>query len=132
MISKESLLSTVLFAFSVLIYLPCFVLHLLAPVGQIRRYLWMIAAGLCLSASGCLFRQSYIDHHEDQLLSYDQAGVESTQEEYRASVLVNGQYSARTVKAGTDLNDAQLKRVADQSDYNEYRSASGQSSAPRP
>jgi len=92
----------------------------------------IIAFGLCLSASGCLFRQANIDRHEDHLLSYDQADVRSTQEDYRASVIENGQYSARTVKAETDLNDAQHKLVTDRREYDEYLSASGQSTEPHP
>jgi hypothetical protein len=89
--------------------------------------LWMTAAIMCLLLSGCLFRQANIDNHEDHLLSYDQTEVESAEQAYRASVLVNGQYSAQTVQAGTDQKDAQHKLVTDQRGYDEYRSASGQS-----
>ena len=93
---------------------------------------WLTAVGLCLclSASGCLFRQSHIDSDEEHLLSADHAAVDSTQQTYRASIVENGQDSGRTLKACTELNDAQHKLETDQGDYDRYLSASGQSKEP--
>jgi hypothetical protein len=89
--------------------------------------LWITAAILCLLMSGCMFRQANIDGHEDHLLSYDRSDVDSTQKVYRDSVLANGQYSSESEKAGSDMKDAQHKLDIDQRDYDQYRSASGQS-----
>jgi len=120
----------VYFFLSALIYLPCFMIRLLPPGRQIRKYRWMIAAGLCLAASGCLFRRAAIDGHENRLISFDEAQVDTTRQGYQASVIENGLYSARTVQAGTDMNDAQQKLSTDQRDYDQYLSASGQTPVP--
>lgn len=92
--------------------------------------LWITAAILCLLMSGCMFRQANIDAHEDHILSYDQGDVDSTQKVYRASVLANGQHSPEAEAAGGNMKDAQHKLDLDQRDYDQYRSASGQSEAP--
>jgi len=92
----------------------------------------ILAVGLCLSASGCMFQKANINNHEERLLSYDRADVTNTQDAYRASVVQNGAYSARTVQAMTDVNQAQHKLSTDQRDFRDYLSASGQTTEPEP
>jgi len=77
-----------------------------------------------------MFRQLNIDNHEDRLISFDQAQVKSTQQDYRDSVYENGLYSAQTVQAGTNMSSAENKLLSDQRDYDQYLSASGQSTVP--
>src|ERR1700690_3816876 len=92
-----------------------------------RIYRWSLTFGLLLMASGCSFRQSYINGQENHLISNDHADVDSSQEGYRASVQDSGLDSERSMKARSDLNDARQKLTTDQRQYDDYRSASGQS-----
>ena len=80
--------------------------------------------------SGCMFQKANINGHEDHLITFDQAQVTSTQQDYHNSVLNNGLYSAQTVGAESDMTRAQHKLDIDERDYDQYRSASGQDSVP--
>jgi hypothetical protein len=91
----------------------------------------IIFAGFCIFASGCSYRQAYINDQEEHLMSDDKAEVFSTQDTYDASVLASGLYSGETKTAGTDLFDAKRKLEIDQRQFDNYMSASGQSSVPR-
>jgi len=92
---------------------------------------WIFAVALCLLATGCSYRQAYIDGQEDHQLSNDHAGVDSAEQEVRSSLNESGPDSERTMNARTDFDDAQRKVIRDQRQYDNYLSASGQSSVPR-
>ena len=96
-----------------------------------RSVPWIFAAGLCLGVSGCAFRQGYIDNQEDALLSNDHAAVSRGQRTYDTSVIENGLYSGQTKAAATELDDTRHKLVIDQRQFDDYKSASGQSAESR-
>jgi hypothetical protein len=114
------------------------------------RVLLSLFAGLSLLPGGCMFRQTSINRQQGQLLTEDRAEVDSTRRIYQASILAaghpeggpdgafapHGYYYGSNLGTGSqaeknafdNMDSAQRKLTVDQRQFDDYRSASGQSS----
>ena len=84
-----------------------------------------------LVQGGCMFRQAGINQKMEQQLATDRADVKSSEQEVHASVLESGRLSDETRTATHNRDRAQRQLEIDQRQFDNYKSASGQSHEPR-
>src|ERR1035438_7017052 len=94
-------------------------------------YRSILFASLGLLPAGCMFSRTGIDRQMNQQLTNDRAEVNTTREDYHDSVLESGLYSGESKTALDNMGSAQRKLAVDRKQFDDYNSASGQSSVPR-
>ena len=86
---------------------------------------------IALIQGGCMFRQAGINRAMEQQLADDRSDAANAQQGYNASVEASGRESGQTKTATRNMNSAQRKLEADQRQFDNFKSASGQSADPR-
>jgi len=107
--------------------------HTVNNISATIRYAsrWLLAAGLCLAATGCSYRQGVVNGQAEHLLRDDHTDLDNTRRDYRYSVNESGMDSEASQTMMMSVQTAERKLEVDQRQFDNYKSASGQSSVPR-